>query len=92
LNVFLRFDRAKINSAMTKVVLDSKRRADFGPTFRPGDIFVREVRGGSVVFRKIESSEPPLVRARRIKGRWVGADVKISDAEIVEAIRRDRDG
>ena len=75
----------------SKIVLDNKRRGSFGPDFRPGDSFLREVRGGTVTFHKLEPAEPPLVRPRRVKGRWMGAKIKISDQEIVDAIRKDRE-
>ena len=74
-----------------KIVLDNKRRGSFGSGFYPGDSFSREVSGNTVVFRKLEPIEPPLVRARKIKGRWVGAPVKLSPQAIVEAIRQARE-
>jgi hypothetical protein len=74
-----------------KIVLDNKRRGTFGPPFAPGDSFVREVAGDTVIFRKLQPSEPPLVRARKVKGRWVGAKVNLSRDAIVRAVRDDRD-
>ncbi len=73
------------------IVLDNKRRASFGPNFKPGDSFLREVNGGTVIFRKLEPVQPPLVRPRKIKGRWVGAKVKLDRDAIVAAIRADRE-
>ena len=74
-----------------KIVLDNKRRGSFGCDFAPGDSFVREVNGNTVTFRKLQPAEPPLVRPRKIKGRWIGASLKIADQEIIDAIRRDRE-
>lgn len=74
-----------------KIVLDNKRRGGFGSTFRPGDSFVREIHGNTVTFRKLEPVEPPLVRARKVKGRWVGANINPSRDAILRAIREDRD-
>jgi hypothetical protein len=74
-----------------KIVLDNKRRGSFGSAFLPGDSFVREINGNIVTFRKMQPAEPPLVRARKVKGRWVGADIKIPREEIVKAIHRDRE-
>ena len=76
---------------MSKIVLDNKRRGSFGSDFSPGDSFIREINGNTVIFRKLERAEPPLVRARKVKGRWVGAKVQISSEEIVEAVRRERE-
>jgi hypothetical protein len=75
----------------TPIVLDNKRRASFGPTFSPGDSFVRDVQGDTVVFRKLRPVEPPLVRARKVKGRWVGAKVELDRDAIIAAIRADRE-
>jgi hypothetical protein len=76
---------------MSKVVLDNKRRGSFGPAFRPGDSFLRQVSGDTVVFRKLQPVEPPLVRARKVKGRWIGAAVKLPRQGILDALREDRE-
>jgi hypothetical protein len=76
----------------TKIVLDNKRRGSFGSEFEPGDSFEREVRGETVMFHKLRPAEAPLVKARKIKGRWVGAAVKLDRDEIVASIREDREG
>jgi hypothetical protein len=75
-----------------KIVLDNKRRGSFGPEFEPGDSFLREVNGETITFRKLKPVEIPLVRARKISGRWMGAAVKATRQEIVDAIREDREG
>jgi hypothetical protein len=75
----------------SKVILDNKRRGSFGPEFQPGDAFLREVNGETVTFRKLAPVEKPVVRARKVKGRWVGAAVNYSQDEIVRAIRSDRE-
>jgi len=74
-----------------KIVLDNKRRGSFGPDFEPGDTFLREVSGETITFRKLKLAEAPLVRARKVNGRWVGAAIKVSRQEIVNAIREDRE-
>jgi len=35
-------------------------------------------------------AEVPLVRARKVNGRWLGAKVKMDRDDIVKAIQRDR--
>ena len=74
-----------------KISLDNKRRGSFGPAFAPGDSFLREINGNMVVFRKLEPAEPPLVRARKVNGKWIGAPVKLSRKAVVQAIREDRE-
>lgn len=73
------------------VVLDNKRRGSFGLEFKPGDSFVREVKGETVVFRRLRVAEPPLVRVRKIGGKWMGADVKRPRQAIIHSIREDRE-
>jgi hypothetical protein len=73
------------------VVLDNKRRGSFGPEFKPGDSFVREIKGETVVFRRLQVVEPPLVRARKIRGKWMGAGIKQSRQGIIDSIREDRE-
>ena len=74
-----------------KITLDNKRRGSFGPGFEPGDSFLREVNGETVTFRKLAPMEGPVLRARKVKGRWVGAAIRPSRQAIVDAIRADRE-
>jgi hypothetical protein len=74
-----------------KIVLDNKRRGTFGPSFEPGDSFAREISGNTVMFRKLTPVEVPLVRARKVNGKWIGAAVKLSRKAILQAIREDRE-
>ena len=73
------------------IVLDNKRRASFGPDFRPGDTFVRSVNGNRVVFEKVGVVEAPLVKPRRTKEGWLMMPRKISSDLIAAAVRADRD-
>jgi hypothetical protein len=75
----------------SKIVLDNKRRASFGPEFKPGDSFLREVSGDTITFRKLRPVEPPVVRARKVNGKWMGAELKLDREAIVAAIKRDRE-
>jgi hypothetical protein len=77
------------------IVLDNKRRASFGPEFRPGDTFIRSVSGSRVTFEKIERDDVPVAKpVRRGKGKWLmlPRGLKISRATIADAIRADRTG
>ena len=51
----------------------------------------REVKGRGSLHREFERGKPQLVRARRLKGRWVGAAITLPREAIVDAIRRDRE-
>jgi len=42
--------------------------------------------------RRLEPAElAPLVKARKVRGRWVGANVKLDRAAVVNAIKLDRE-
>jgi len=42
--------------------------------------------------RRLEPAElAPLVRARKVQGRWIGANVRLDRAAIVDAVRLDRE-
>ena len=73
------------------IILDSKRRGSFGSGFNPGDAFLREVNGGTITFRKLAPEEIPLLHARKVNGKWMGADIALDRQSIVESIREDRE-
>jgi hypothetical protein len=73
------------------IVLDNKRRATFGSQFEPGDSFLREVNGDTVIFRKLKPVELPLARAKKVGGKWMAGGPRPSRQAILEAIKRDRE-
>ena len=74
------------------VVVDSKKRVVLPPV-KPGDRFeVSDLNHGRIVLTRLAPVEAPLVRAVKIKGRWMGSpSVKINRKAIVEAIRHERE-
>lgn len=74
------------------VTADSRKRIILAEA-KPGDRFdVEATAKGVFMVRRLEPVEPaPLVRARKVNGRWVGANVKLNRAAVVEAIRQDRE-
>jgi hypothetical protein len=74
------------------VTADSRKRIILAEA-RPGDRFdVQASDEGVFLVRRLEPAElAPLVRARKVKGRWVGANVKLDRAAIVDAIRLGRE-
>jgi hypothetical protein len=48
--------------------------------------------GNRIILAPVEEADVPLVKARKVNGRWVGAGVKIDRKTIVDAIRQDREG
>jgi hypothetical protein len=74
------------------VVVDSKKRVVLPPV-KPGDRFeVSDLNHGRIVLTRLAPVEPPLVRAVKVKGRWMGSpSVKINRKAIVAAIRHERE-
>ena len=80
----------KAEISVTK--LDHRLRGIFPSTFTPGDVLEWEVpEPGTVLFRLIKPAEAPLVKARKWKGKVMGAKRRIDAAKIAAAIRADRD-
>jgi hypothetical protein len=75
-----------------KLVADSKGRLTAANLFRPNTAFdASRQPDGSIRVVELVEKEPPIVRARKINGRWTGADLKIDRQAIVESIRQDRE-
>lgn len=74
------------------VIADARKRIILAQA-RPGDRFdVQASANGVFLVRLLEPAElAPLVRARKVNGRWVGAKVKLDRAAVVDAIRQDRE-
>lgn len=75
-----------------KLVADSRGRLTAADLFRPNTAFDASPQpDGSIRLIELVEKEVPTVRARRVKGRWVGADIKLSRETIAAAVRADRD-
>jgi len=74
------------------VVVDSKKRVVLPPV-KPGERFeVSDLSHGRIMLTRLSPVEAPLVRAVKVKGRWMGNPaVKINRKAIVESIRRERE-
>jgi len=58
----------------------------------PGDRIAWRFEAGEIRGRKLIPEEHvPLVKARRVNGEWVGANIRLDREAIVAAIRADRD-
>jgi hypothetical protein len=76
-----------------KLVADSRGRLTAAEFFRPGTAFnLDRMSDGRIVLAELVEKEVPIVRAVKMKGRWVGnPTVKMDRAAIVESIRQDRE-
>jgi bifunctional DNA-binding transcriptional regulator/antitoxin component of YhaV-PrlF toxin-antitoxin module len=62
------------------------------PNAKPGDVFSVEVSDEKILLTRLAFAESKLVRARKVRGIWMGAKgVKIDSREIVAAIHADRE-
>ena len=75
-----------------RLMTDDRCRLQSRDLFKPNTPYQAERKAdGRVELIELVATDVPLVRARKIKGRWVGADVKFDRNAVVEAIREDRE-
>lgn len=73
------------------VKADDKKRVVI-PNAKPGDVFNVEFSNGKVLLTKLAPVQSKLVKPRKVKGIWMGAEgVEIVPEEIVAAIQADRE-
>jgi hypothetical protein len=74
------------------VTADSKKRVVLPPV-KPGERFeVSDLNHGRILLTRLAPLDVPLVKAVKVKGRWMGNPaVKINRKAIVDAIRQDRE-
>ena len=75
-----------------KLVTDDRCRIQSRELFKPNTPYQAErTADGRIQFVELVEKDVPLVKARKVNGRWVGADVKIDRQALVDAIRADRE-
>ena len=75
-----------------KLVADERSRIASTLLFKPRAVYDAEKGAdGRIVLVELVPAEVPTVRARRINGRWRGADVVLSRETTAAAVRADRD-
>jgi len=75
-----------------KLVADDNGRLACKSLFTPRKAFSAERQAdGSIRLVELVEKEVPVVRARKVNGRWVGAEVHLDRSEVVRAIRADRE-
>ncbi len=74
------------------VIVDSKKRVVLSPV-KPGERFeVSDLDHGRILLTRLSPVEVPLVRAVKVKGRWMGnPSVRLNRKAIVDSIRQDRE-
>ena len=72
-----------------KLVTDDRCRLQSRDLFKPNTPYQAERKPDGRV--ELVEKQVPLVKARKVKGRWVGAAVKFDRKAVVAAIRADRD-
>ena len=75
-----------------KLVADENGRLACRSLFTPKKAFSAERQpDGSIRLIELVEREIPVVRARKVKGRWVGAAIRLDRSAIVRAIKADRE-
>jgi hypothetical protein len=76
-----------------KLVADANGRLACKSLFTPKKIFsVERQADGSIRLVELVEKDVPVVRARKVNGRWMGAAVRLDRAKVISAIRADREG
>lgn len=76
---------------MKIVTVDAYNRVRL-PEVKPRQKFSVETGNNRIVLALVEEADVPLVKARKLNGRWIGAKrVKLDRKAVVNAIREDRE-
>lgn len=75
---------------MKIVTVDDYNRVRL-PDVKPRQKFSVQAANNRIVLALVDEADVPLVRARKLNGEWVGADIQIDRKAIVDAIREDRE-
>ena len=74
-----------------KLVTDERCRLTSRELFKPNTPYNAEKRpDGRVTLTELAPAEVPVVRARKVNGRWVGANIRLNRQVVAAAIRADR--
>ena len=75
-----------------KLVTDEACRLQSRELFKPNTPYEAERKtDGRVELVELVEKDVPLVRARKVDGRWMGADIKLDRRAVVASIREDRE-
>ena len=78
--------------SIMKLVADDNGRLACKSLFTPKRAFSAERQAdGSIRLVELVEKEVPVVRARKVNGRWMGAEMQLDRAKVVRAIRADRE-
>ena len=78
--------------SIMKLVADDNGRLACKSLFKPRTAFSAERQAdGSIRLIELVEKEVPVVRARKVKGRWMGAEVQFDRAKVISAIRTARE-
>ena len=75
-----------------KLVADDNSRLACKSLFTPKRAFSAERQpDGSIRIIELVEREVPVVHARKVNGRWMGAEVQLDRAKVISAVRADRE-
>ncbi|MGH7940000.1 MAG: hypothetical protein ACREFR_02885 [Limisphaerales bacterium] len=76
---------------MKIVTVDDYNRVRL-PDVKPRQKFSLSIdTGNRIVLAPVEGADVPLVKARKINGRWMGAGMKVDRQAILNSLREDRE-
>jgi hypothetical protein len=76
---------------MKIVTVDDYNRVRL-PDVKPRQKFSVEAGNNRIVLALVDEVDVPLVKARKVNGRWIGAEgVKLDRQAVINAIREDRE-
>jgi len=75
-----------------KLVSDDRCRLKSEKLFKPNTPYNAEQQAdGRVILTELTTRSVPIVKARRVNDRWMGAVVKFDRQGVIESIRQDRE-
>jgi hypothetical protein len=78
--------------SIMKLVTDNNGRLACKSPFTPRKAFSAERQAdGSIRVIELVEKEVPVVRARKVNGRWMGAEVQLDHGKVISAIRAERE-
>lgn len=74
-----------------KLRTDNRARLYGRDILKPNTDYQAEIEGNRVVLVEMVPIQPRIVRARKVKGRWMGAAINLDRKAVAAAVRAERD-
>ena len=74
-----------------KLRTDNRARLYGRDILKPNTDYQADLEGNRIVLVEMVRAEPKVIRARKVNGRWRGANIKLDRKALAAAIRAERD-